>query len=735
MANTKTAYFKFVSLAIIGALFISIAPTWAVRYTPSITVLGNEKPGSAMTVTGKGFAPNERVRLTMDDMVIAQETVDSQGSFSVVTTVPFVPSDTYEVYAMGQTSFALAKAYFYVGSFYPTVSASEYYVLPGQTLTFSGEGFALNETVKIYEDTSRTEVGSFTANSMGMFTNVGAVKIPFAWAGTNRIFRFVGQSSKGSAQVVVTVGQLNSLVSPSSYYIKPAETITFSGNGFGSSETIQFTQGQDATVLATAQADADGNFANDAAFKIPVSWTSSNRTIKFLGTSSGVSGSFEITVAGLSPQVTPDAWYVPSGTILRFVGTGFAPGEIVFIKSGSEELATVTADANGAFPEAYIPTSYGDDRQITYTFVGTESKAKTDVTITLAGLRPYISLDNYYVTPGTNVLVEGHGFSGGEYVTISLGSVTAKAQANTLGDVAPTAIVVPFGSATSTLMVTMTGDDSKVVGTTNLTLAPFYPYVEPSTWYAPAGTSVTFTGSGFAPGEMVSAVVNGTKVGETPTDSEGALSIVLAIPFKTTSPATFIFTGMTSNAQNSVPITIAPFYTGLELSTYYAVGGSPVMVMGTGFASNETVAIQFGEKTIGPATADANGNFSWQTTVPYLTSGEKLVKATGDTSGTSASLTFSYPIIYVSAQLGAYAGAPGTKINFIGNGYIAGEPIIITTDRTTSSAHSFTADASDSFNDSGFTIPSDFTEGPLKLTIKGEHSMMPITIEYYVTGG
>jgi hypothetical protein len=154
-----------------------------------------------------------------------------------------------------------------------------------------------------------------------------------------------------------------------------------------------------------------------------------------------------------------------------------------------------------------------------------------------------------------------------------------------------------------------------------------------------------------------------------------------------------------------------------------------------GFSSNEQVAILFGGQNLGTTPTDVSGNFAFDTTVPYLPAGNHEVHATGQSSAVSAMATFTEPQVYVGVELGSYAGAPGSAVTIIGNGFIPGEPVDIMTDRSGATAvYNFNADGTGAFNDSGYVIPLDYIEGTLTITIKGQYSLTPIQIVYYVTG-
>ncbi len=886
---------------------------YVVSYTPTITVTGNNAPGSALTIEGTGFAPSERVHFFLAGNLIGQATADATGNVTAgAAVVPSVPAAAYEIHAIGQSSGAGALDYFYVGGFYPSltpssyyilptqvlmfsgggfapgetiqvfegqnatplasfsadstgsfvdtgnvtipasllgtrtfrasgltsqasaevlvtvgtfipnIAPSAYYILPGQVLTFSGSGFASGETVKIFAGDSQTELAEFMVDSEGTFTGSGGITIPFAWIGSSRTFHFVGQIGGGTGDITLTVGQFNSLVSPSLYHISAGEDISFSGNGFAPGETIMVTEGESSAVLARITADADGGFLGSGTFALPFAWADSSHTLHFTGVNSGTSAEVIITIAGFLVQlepsafyalpgesltlsgtgfapnenvlismnggtnlsvpasptgeltavgpfvapftgsmqfvatgessqatanvavtlgslfasVTPDSWYVPSGSAITFSGTGFAASEPITLAHDGSVLETITADATGSFMNYGVSTTFGLDRSSTYTFTGTVSGVVAAATITIAALAPIISLDTYYTLPGTTMHVNGSGFAASEPVTITLGSATALGSTDTTGSVLAAPITIPVSMTGDALPVTMTGMLSGASATTYVTLAPFMPLITPSAWYTPVGSHLTFAGSGFAAGETVTIAMNESLAGSAMVDATGAFtSSPIAIPFGATA-ANFSFMGNLSNTTVLIPISLALLYPGIQLSTYYDAGGAPFTVTGMGYACNESVTLTFGGETFGTTMTDTNGSFTFTSTVPYALAGDKTVTATGESSAATASATFTEPGVYVDVQLGSYAGAPGSPITVIGSGFIPGETVAVSTDRTgTTTVHSFAVGPSGSFSDAGFTVPTGFIEGPLMLTIKGMYSHAPVSITYYVTGG
>ena len=113
---------------------------------------------------------------------------DTEGELTYTdATVPYLPSDTYQILAHGQSSNAGAVAFFTSADFI-RVSPSTYYLLPGEVLTFSGNDFAPNETVQLFEGENTTVLAEISTDAMGSFTNSGNITIPLAGSGATALF-------------------------------------------------------------------------------------------------------------------------------------------------------------------------------------------------------------------------------------------------------------------------------------------------------------------------------------------------------------------------------------------------------------------------------------------------------------------------------------------------------------------------------------------------------------------
>lgn len=544
--------------AAVAAAFIFGASAAAVfAASPSVSVSGNATPFSTITVSGSGFAPNEPIALSLG-LSSGHATADGTGSFSGASlTVPNVSSGTYVVIAVGQNSGTVAFGYIYVSAFFPTASPSGWYLSPGSTLTWSGSGFAPNETVTVSQGS--TQIASFSANGSGSFTGQGASTVPFSAHGSTITYTVKGSTSGASQNYTLAVANLYPYVNPSSWYILPGSTVTFSGSGFGASEGVSV----------------------------------------YLGTPSG------------SP------------------------------------VAHITADGTGSF------TNQGQ-------------------------------------------------------------------------------VTIPYGSGTANYE--LVGDSSGSVAMAPITKALFYPSATPSAYYGAPGAMLTLSGSGFAPNEYVS-IASGSASSTAHADGTGSFSgASFTLPTTPNTTASVTVTGQTSGAVAKVGIAVGQYYTWMNLSTWWAMGGSPLTITGHNFAAGETVNATAGSQSLGSGVANATGDVTIAAKVPLGKPGPATVTLTGQTSGAPATATLTISPVWTDFELGSYAGAPGAAINFVGHGYQFGEQVQITTDRTgTTPVATFTADNTGSWSGS-WTTPASSTEGNLKITATAQSSGDVKSITYYVTG-
>jgi hypothetical protein len=791
---------------------------YVVPLTPAITVsTASHTPYATVSVHGTGFAPNEPITLSLAGAT-GSTTADSAGAFTGTIIVPQVSSSLYHLIATGNSSNVTAFDYFWIDAFYPNISPSSYYVLPGATLSFTGTGFAPGETVNVTQAGATSTLSTIVAGPSGAFTSAGGFSVPISDQNTIVHFTLVGTHSGVSASTGVTIGGFFASITPSSYYVVPNSSLTITGAGFAPGESIAFLV-NGTTASSTATANSFGAFT--APVLIP--FGTGSASIQANGIASRASASVTVTLASFYPQLTPSVWFAYPGQTVTYTGTGFVPNETVTmtvgtatttstfttdstgtftsspvtiaftgkdtlttavigslslsrvtnriaigrvspylsadsysvtqggivhvqgVSFGAGETVHVTAgtfstdvitDASGQTPMVAITTPYGR-ASLPVTFTGASTGATASLTVHLNGYFATLNSSSYYAQPGTNVTLTGNGFSPNEAVTITSDVATTTTTASALGAISTT-LALPLADNDAADQVTATGVTSGASASLSIAYAPFLSMVTPSTYYALPGTNVNFTGTGFAPGENIAMTFNGNSViGPITTSTTGGFTFGYMLPYGVTTGHA-VFTGALSEASSTVDITLASFFAYISLNNYYGNGGTPLTVSGSGFAANEPVSLAFAGTGFATTTADSHGAISYSGSVPYAPAGTTPLKATGANSAVVAGTTFTVAQIYPNLTLGSYAGKPGAAINFVGSGYLPNETLSLALSRTSSStpttAYTFSSDSSGNFNDSGFVVPTDFTEGVLVLTLTGNHSFAPKSITYYVTG-
>jgi|GEM_PF-2788046 len=160
--------------------------------------------------------------------------------------------------------------------YYPNTEPALWYALPGQTLSFSGTGFAPNETVTV----SGTDVRfSGTAAANGTFNSGNAFVVPFGWQNSFRTFTVEGSISRFPNTMRIAIGSFYPQLEPSSYWVSRGQSMSAQGTAFAPNEEVRLMlNGQE---IARTRADGKGGVA--WVFAAP-----------------GVGASFDLRATGLS---------------------------------------------------------------------------------------------------------------------------------------------------------------------------------------------------------------------------------------------------------------------------------------------------------------------------------------------------------------------------------------------------------------------------------------------------
>ncbi len=216
-------------------------------------------PGSTVSVTGFGFTPLESLLLRFFGFASSVSAVaDGAGTATAALPVPQT-SGSIAVEVRGAASGRSASAPFYAHGYYPNAAPSAWYLLPGQTLGYSGWGFAPGESVLISD--SRGGINTaVSANGGGSFFLPSLAVIPYSWQNGSDTLTIRGLTSGQSISQTLTFGSFYPNLEPSDYYIGKGGSMSASVTGFAPGESVEFRINGAAAGTQTASGSGGASF-------------------------------------------------------------------------------------------------------------------------------------------------------------------------------------------------------------------------------------------------------------------------------------------------------------------------------------------------------------------------------------------------------------------------------------------------------------------------------------------
>jgi hypothetical protein len=178
---------------------------------------------AATSTNATSTLPTDLVTVTTDNGTTTASTTNSLSTTSTVT-----ENNQPKILVPVATS---------TQNYYPNAFPSTWFVLPGETLSFNGKGFAPNETVHIIGGGLSVTA---TADESGNFTSKQIV-IPFSLEGTHPSFSVSGSQSSGASTpnpITIEVGAFYPQINPSDWWVGNNQSITVSGTGFAPNEPV-----------------------------------------------------------------------------------------------------------------------------------------------------------------------------------------------------------------------------------------------------------------------------------------------------------------------------------------------------------------------------------------------------------------------------------------------------------------------------------------------------------------
>lgn len=317
-------------------------------------------------------------------------------------------------------------------------------------------------------------------------------------------------------------------------------------------------------------------------------------------------------------SIAPNAGPLAGGTPITITGTGFATGDTVdfgtVVATVASCTSATTCTATSPAPTTALTAPSTVDVTVLDGTTPSADVAGDKFTYTGAAAVASISPATGPLAGATSVVITGTGFATTD--TVDFGTVASPTAAPCTSATTCTA-VSPAGTTAGPVDVTvLAGTTASSTSAADLftyvaatSAAPAVTSIAPNSGPLAGGTSVTITGTGFAPGDTVDF----GNVASTTASCSSATSCTATSPAP--SPAVTVPTmedvtvldGTTASAivtGDEFTYTSGPAVASISPTSGPLTGGTSVVITGTGFATTDTVAFgSVGSPTTAPCTS------------------------------------------------------------------------------------------------------------------------------------
>jgi len=663
------------SAASLNDLFAYGAPT----VTGVMPSGGPAAGGTSVIINGTAFVPGVTVAfggtpavgviLRSASSITAVAPAGTSGSVDVTVTSP-----------QGTSAITSTDRFAYDVPSVEWISPSTGPVSGGGTVTIVGSGFVAGTTVN-FGASAATSVVVQSPNALTVTPPPGAAGSVHVTVTTTK-----GSSANGAGDLFAYGGPPTiSGVAPNTGPVAGGTAVVITGTNFTGATAVHFGSTRATSETITSGASLTAIAPAEIAGSADITVTTSAGT-----STDNPSDLFAFgapAVSAISPSVGTSA----GGTTVEITGSGFVPGATVSFGSAAGSAVNVTS---GTTMSAVAPVAPAGPVDITVTTpAGTSASGAPD-------LFTYGDLEVTGVSPsggpvgvGTPVTIYGNGFA--PNATVAFGGDSA-----TDVDVqSPTVITATTPSDVTGVVDVTVSQDSNTTPTSSLDLftfgGPAVTAVLPNAGPLGGGETVYVAGSGFVPGSSVNfgltpspsvTVMSSTLISATaPSASAGVVDISVVTPAGTSTPT----------AADQFTTNVVPSVSGLTIDHGPRTGGTVVVITGTGFTPNATVA--FGST---PATSVAyDSPTSMTATSPgagFAAAVDVTVSTPGGVSAQAADDLFAYAVPSVqSMEPDAGDVSGGTFVAVSGFGFEPGATVsfgsIPATDVTVLSSTKLTA--------------------------------------------
>jgi len=528
----------------------------------------------------------------------------------------------------------------------PTLtSISPTSVLPGTQVTLTGSGFGATQTARggvIFNNGAAASIVSWSD------TQVVATVAPVTLGGR----AYVSQNGVRSNGIVFTmIPPTLSSISPTS--VLPGTQVTFTGSGFGATQTVLggviFNNGAAASIVSWSDTQVVATVA-------PVTFGGRAYVSQNGVRSNGIVFTMiPPTLSSISPtSVLP-------GTQVTFTGSGFGATQTVLggVTFNNEAAASIVSWSD---TQVVATVAAGTARGLAY--VSQNQVRSNGLSFSISPNPAITSLAPTTGAVGSSVTINGTNFgTTQDNSTVAFNGIVVPSIANWSGT--SITATVPTGATAGNVVVTLGSVASNGVP---FTVAPNIISMSPTS--GAIGTSVTITGTSFGSSQGT-VTFNGTSAIPT---SWGAGSIIVPVPAGGTSGNVIVTAGGVPSV--GVPFTVSPTPTISGLNPSSAAAGTVVQVTGQNLSSaGQQTVVNIGNLQIGGNQVNSSSPTSVNFLIPTGAASGALTIQVGQQS--SNSLAFSVltpPQIYTLSPLevapsgvltisGIYFGANGASGN------------------------------------------------------------------------
>jgi hypothetical protein len=401
--------------------------------------------------------------------------------------------------------------------------------------------------------------------------------------------------------------------------------LNFQGQGFLPGEqataTIEDGQGQTEASLDPVTISKDGNL-DEISVVLPDTIGRGDHVLHISGVTSGRSGRAKFSVSFITPKITLDTYSAKSSHTFGFSGSGFAAREQVDVRLGGlggSPLASVPSDAQGNVTAQDVPLPLIQAGDYLLYFVGDRSQTPVSIGFNVQGFSPWVVLDNYSAAPYSAMGFTGQDFVPGEEIEVYLGRRTGQPLLRLAADAngqftVKNAFYLP-DLARGDQQLLFVGHQTGAQITAKFVVLPFSPSLQLTNYAGRPGTSIAFTGDGWARNETLHAYIGEgrTEIATFQADPSGAFNATggFRLPIGTVAGGVpLTIHGATSQSEVTLWYQALELKPSAELTAYLGPPGTVVAFTGRSFAAGEKVTIHLRDSSgpsLGSAVATEDG--------------------------------------------------------------------------------------------------------------------------------